>query len=95
MKNLAATYSPTLLCAVPSASKSLTSEFGMGSGVTPPLKPPGSATLFSNNTVRTPLTCESIAYTKKLKTQNIRQIKQKTSCRKSEDLKHEKTSNRN
>lgn len=34
-KKLAATYSPTLLCAVPSAIKGLTSEFGMGSGVPP------------------------------------------------------------
>jgi hypothetical protein len=32
-KSLATTYSPTLLCAVPSAMKDLTSEFGMGSGV--------------------------------------------------------------
>ena len=37
MKNLAASYSSTLLCAVPSAMKGLTSEFGMGSGV--PLSP--------------------------------------------------------
>jgi hypothetical protein len=34
-KSLAATYSPTLLCAVPSAMKGLTSEFGMGSGISP------------------------------------------------------------
>ena len=39
-KNLAATYSPTLLCAVPSAMKGLTSEFGMGSGISPSLLPP-------------------------------------------------------
>jgi hypothetical protein len=32
-QKLAATYSPTLLCAVPSASKGLTSEFGMDSGI--------------------------------------------------------------
>ena len=39
-KKLATTYSPTLLCAVPSAIKGLTSEFGMGSGVPPsPLSP--------------------------------------------------------
>ena len=30
MKNLATTYSPTLLRVVPSAMKGLTSEFGMG-----------------------------------------------------------------
>lgn len=40
MKNLAATYSPTLLCAVPSAMKGLTSEFGMGSGISPSPMPP-------------------------------------------------------
>jgi hypothetical protein len=40
-KNLAATYSPTLLRAVPSAIKGLTSEFGMGSGISPSLLPPG------------------------------------------------------
>ena len=39
-KNLAATYSPTLLCAVPLAMKGLTSEFGMGSGISPSLMPP-------------------------------------------------------
>ena len=37
IKNLAATYSSTLLCVVPSAMEGLTSEFGMGSGMTPPL----------------------------------------------------------
>ena len=36
-KNLAATYSTILLCTVPSAKRGLTSEFGMGSGVTPSL----------------------------------------------------------
>jgi hypothetical protein len=36
-KSLAATYSPTLLCAVPSAMKGLTSEFGMESGISPSL----------------------------------------------------------
>jgi hypothetical protein len=40
MKSLAATYSPTLLCAVPSAMKGLTSEFGMGSGISPSPLPP-------------------------------------------------------
>ncbi len=39
-KSLAATYSPTLLCAVPSAMKGLTSEFGMGSGISLSLMPP-------------------------------------------------------
>jgi hypothetical protein len=39
-KNLAATYSPTLLCAVPSAMRGLTSEFGMGSGISLSLMPP-------------------------------------------------------
>jgi hypothetical protein len=39
-KSLAATYSSTLLCAVPSAMKGLTSEFGMGSGISPSLMPP-------------------------------------------------------
>ena len=39
-KSLAATYSPTLLCAVPSAMKGLTSEFGMGSGISLSLLPP-------------------------------------------------------
>jgi hypothetical protein len=41
LKNLAATYSPTLLRAVPSAMRGLTSEFEMGSGVTPSPMPPG------------------------------------------------------
>ena len=40
IKNLAATYSPTLLCAVPSAMRGLTSEFGMGSGISLSLMPP-------------------------------------------------------
>lgn len=40
-KSLAATYSPTLLRAVPLAMKGLTSEFGMGSGISPSLLPPG------------------------------------------------------
>ena len=39
-KNLAATYSPILLCIVPSAMRGLTSEFGMGSGVSLSLLPP-------------------------------------------------------
>ena len=39
-KNLAATYSPTLLSAVPSAMKGLTSEFGMGSGISSSPMPP-------------------------------------------------------
>ncbi len=39
-ENLATTYSPTLSCAVPSAMEGLTSEFGMGSGVPPPLLSP-------------------------------------------------------
>ena len=42
-KKLAATYSPTLLCAVPSASRGLTSEFGMGSGISPSSLPPVKA----------------------------------------------------
>ena len=38
---LAATYSPTGLSpAVPSAQEVLTTEFGMGSGVSPPAMPP-------------------------------------------------------
>ena len=40
-ENPAATYSPTLLCAVPSAMRGLTSEFGMESGISPSLWPPG------------------------------------------------------
>jgi hypothetical protein len=40
-KNLAATYSPSLLRLVPSATRGLTSEFGMGSGVALSLSPPG------------------------------------------------------
>jgi hypothetical protein len=40
IKSLAATYSPTLLCAVPSAMKGLTSEFGMGSGISLSLMSP-------------------------------------------------------
>lgn len=36
-KVLAAPYSPTLLCAVSSAKEGLTSVFGMGTGVSPPL----------------------------------------------------------
>src|SRR5271154_1975040 len=39
-KTLAATYSSILLCIVPSAMKGLTSEFGMGSGITPSPWPP-------------------------------------------------------
>ena len=39
-KSLAASYSSALLCAVPSAMKGLTSEFGMGSGVPPSPMPP-------------------------------------------------------
>ena len=42
-KSLATTYSPTLLCAVPSAMKGLTSEFGMGSGISPSLMPPSKS----------------------------------------------------
>ena len=41
IKSLAATYSPTLLCVVPLAMKSLTSEFGMGSGISSSPMPPG------------------------------------------------------
>ena len=40
-KSLAATYSPILLCIVPSAKRGLTAEFGMGSGVSLSLLPPG------------------------------------------------------
>ena len=36
-KRLATTCSPTVLTAVPSALEVLTTEFGMGSGVAPPL----------------------------------------------------------
>ena len=39
-KSLAATYSPVLLRTVPSAMRGLTSEFGMGSGITLSLLPP-------------------------------------------------------
>ena len=35
------TYSPTRLGVVPSALRTFTVEFGMGSGVYPSLKPPG------------------------------------------------------
>src|SRR5277367_3086612 len=41
IKNLAATYSPNLLRLVPSATRGLTAEFGMGSGVSLSLWPPG------------------------------------------------------
>ncbi len=40
IKSLAATYSPTLLCVVPSAMRGLTSEFGMGSGISLSPVPP-------------------------------------------------------
>ena len=36
-QDLAASYSPTLLCVVPSAMKGLTSVFGMGTGISPSL----------------------------------------------------------
>ena len=39
-ETLAATYSPILLRIVPSAKRCLTSEFGMGSGVTTSPLPP-------------------------------------------------------
>ena len=39
-KNLATTYSPNLLWLVPSATRVLTAEFGMGSGVSLSLWPP-------------------------------------------------------
>ena len=39
-KSLAMSYSTTLLCAVPSAMKSLTSEFDMGSGISSSLWSP-------------------------------------------------------
>lgn len=39
-ENLAATYSPILLSIVPSATRGLTAEFGMGSGVSLSLWPP-------------------------------------------------------
>ena len=42
-KNLAATYSPILLRIVPSATRGLTAEFGMGSGVSLSLWPPEKA----------------------------------------------------
>jgi hypothetical protein len=41
LRSLAATYSPTRLGVVPSAQRTFTVEFGMGSGVDPSLKPPG------------------------------------------------------
>lgn len=44
-KKLAATYSPILLCIVPSAMEDLTSVFEMGTGISPPLKPPKKKTL--------------------------------------------------
>ena len=40
-KSLAAIYSPLLLRKVPSTTKSLTSEFGMGSGISSYALPPG------------------------------------------------------
>ena len=40
-KTLAATYSSVLLRTVPSAMRGLTSEFGMGSGISLSLLPPG------------------------------------------------------
>jgi hypothetical protein len=46
----AATYSPRASAQVPSALKSLTTEFGMGSGVSSSLRPPG--TLHSGANVR-------------------------------------------
>ena len=54
---LATTYSPTLLSAVPSAMKGLTSEFGMGSGISPsPLSPENiSCSSFSQNFIRSML----------------------------------------
>jgi hypothetical protein len=39
-EKLAATYSPILLSIVPLATRGLTAEFGMGSGVSPSLWPP-------------------------------------------------------
>lgn len=45
-KTLATTYSSTLLCVVPSAKKGLTSEFGMGSGITPSLLSPRKRCFF-------------------------------------------------
>ena len=35
-KDPAASYSPALICAVPSALEGLTAVFGMGTGVSPP-----------------------------------------------------------
>jgi hypothetical protein len=60
-KSLAATYSSTLLCAVPSAMKGLTSEFGMGSGVSLSLLPP-SKNLFKESYISSfvkTLTCKN------------------------------------
>jgi hypothetical protein len=56
----AASYSPALICAVPSALEVLTAVFGMGTGGSPPLWPPeivarvfrderASASLLSDN----------------------------------------------
>ena len=44
-KDLAATYSSILLCIVPSAMRSLTSEFGMGSGISSSPLPPSKRLL--------------------------------------------------
>ena len=41
-------YSPRAYAQVPSALKGLTSEFGMGSGVSPSLEPPELWCLFKN-----------------------------------------------
>ncbi len=51
IKSLATTYSPTLLGAVPSAMKGLTSEFGMGSGVPPSLKSPSKTYSIKNHLI--------------------------------------------
>jgi hypothetical protein len=52
-KNLAVTYSPTLLCAVPSAMRGLTSEFGMGSGISLSPVPPSKNNSLKNQIVKT------------------------------------------
>lgn len=44
-KSLAAIYSPLLLRKVPSTTKSLTSEFGMGSGISSYALPPGEVSV--------------------------------------------------
>ena len=74
-KSLAATYSPTLLSAVPSAMKGLTSEFGMGSGISPSPMPPRKIVNFTNF-APVPCPCSrinQISYTRKNLLTHIKQ----------------------